>query len=223
MNRLQVVGTRGVTLVELMISIVITGILVSVVIMFTVSNLSGFSATSIKENLLAQAQTGLNTMNDSILLAGAADVNNRIADSNGPGAPTNLFGWTGGSQTLILATAAEDTSGNILFSDASKYISYKNNVIYYLSGTTIYKRTLAASVSGNKAKTTCPASAASASCPADPVILQNVSAFSVTYLDKTNASVTPGNARGIEMTVTLKDKRFNTHVDYKTRSVFRND
>jgi len=207
----------------LLISIVVTGILVSVVMLFTVSNLSGYSATSIKESLMAQAQTGLNTINDSILLAGAADVNNRIADSNGPGGPANLFGWTGGSQTLILATAAEDTSGNILFSDASKYVSYKNNVIYYLNGTTLRKRTLAAAVTNNKAKTSCPASAATASCPADPVILENVSALSFTYLDKTNASVTPGNARGIEISVTMKDKRYNTTASYKTRSVFRND
>jgi len=216
---------QGLTIVELLISIVITGLLVGIVMMFTISNLSGFSATSIKQNLMAQAQSGLNTINDSTLLAGAADTTNRIADSNGPGGPSNLFGWVGNNQTLILATVAEDASGNILFSDPSQYVSYKNNIIYYLDGTTLRKRTLAASVTGNKAKTTCPDSKVTASCKADPIILENVSAIAFTYFDKTNASVTADNARSVEINVTMKDKRFSrkTQVQYKTRTVFRND
>lgn len=217
--------SRGVTLVELLISIAVISILVGAVISFTVGNLNGYTAASIRENLLAQAQTGLNKINDSILLAGAADATNRIADQNGPGGPSNLFGWTGTSSTLILATAAQDASGNILFSDPANYVSYKNNIIYYLNGTTLRRRVLAASVSGNATKTSCPDSKATASCKADSIVLENVKAFTVTYLDKNNASVSPGDARGIEISVTMNDKRFTkkTQVSYTTRSVFRND
>lgn len=219
------VDARGVTLVELLIAIVVTGILVAGVIGFTVGNLSGYTAASIRENLLAQAQTGLNRINDSILLAGAADATNRIADSNGPGGPSNLYGWTGSNQTLILATAAQDSAGNILFSDPANYVSYKNNLVYYLDGTTLKQRTLASSAANNKAKTSCPPAKVTASCPADAVVLENVKSFSVTYLDKNNASVTPGNARGIEINVTMNDKRYTkkTQITYTTRSVFRND
>ena len=219
------INARGVTLVELMITIVVMGVLMSGIFVFVISNLNGYTSTSIRENLLSQAQTGLNKVNDTILLAGAADATNRIADQNGPGGPSNLFGWTGGTQTLILATAAENTAGNILFSDPANYVSYKNNVIYYLDGTTLRQRILAASVSGNKAKTTCPDNKVTSSCKADAIILENVRSFTVTYLDKSNNSVTPGNARGIELSVTMSDKRFSnkTKISYKTRSVFRND
>ncbi|MCA9330829.1 hypothetical protein KC957_02170, partial [Candidatus Saccharibacteria bacterium] len=136
------------------------------------------------------------------------------------------FSWTSNSSTLVLATAAENSAGDILFSDASNYVSHKNNSVYFVSSGKLYKRVLAApNVTGNTAVTTCPAAAATSSCPADRLLLQNVEAFTVKYYDEQNQEVTPDNARSVELYVKLKVNRYPNSVlaEYKTRMVFRND
>lgn len=212
----------GFTLVETAISLVVTSVVVGVLISFVLDNMVTYSVTSTRAALLNQAHLGLRVFNEAVLPA-VADQNNRIADSNGPGAPGNLFGWTSDADTLVLATAAENSSGNILFQDAANYVSHKNNVIFYLSNGKVKVRTLAANVAGNKAKTSCPI--ASGSCPADRTILENVTGFNVKYYNDQNQEVVPDEARSVEVAVTLSEKKFknNVKVDYTTRTVFRND
>src|SRR5581483_1667910 len=153
-----------------------------------------------------------------------ADDDNRWQDSYAPvaGSP---YSWQSNSTTLILATAAVSTSGNILWQDANNYIPYKNNVIYFLQNGTLYKRILAANVANNSAITSCPAAHATASCPADRVMLQNVSSFSVAYHDGNGSNVTPSNARSVVLTVALSKTEYNQALtaNYTAQMVFRND
>ncbi len=214
----------GFTLVETMITLVMTGIMATGIIVFMINGLRSYGKATSKAYLIAQAQSGVDRISGDILLAANADDNNRIEDANSPGAPTNLLSWQSDNDTLILATAAEDTSRNILFADASNYISHKNNVIYYRDGTVLRKRVLATAVTGNRAITTCPAALATSSCPADRVVLENVASFVVTYRNHLNVSVLPEDARSVEVSVLLDDKKYaTTTVNYKTRTVFRNE
>jgi type II secretory pathway component PulJ len=211
------------TLVELTISIVLTIAVSTGIIIFMVSGLRNYSAASAKANLLAQAQTALDRMSGDIMLAATADLNNRIDDANSP-TPSDPNSWLSDSDTLILATAVEDQSQNILYADPAQYISHKNNVVYYLNGQTLYRRVLAASVTGNRAKTTCPPASASASCPGDTLMLNDVTAFAVSYRDHLNQTVVPDEARSVEVSVTLQSKSYaSAKVSYSTRTVFRND
>lgn len=217
-------GQRGFTLVETMITLVMTGVLATTIIVFMISGLRTYGKATSKAYLISQAQSGVERISNDILLSANADENNRIEDNYSPGAPTNLLSWQSDADTLILATAAEDNSRNILFADASQYITHKNNVIYFLDGKVLRKRTLAANIANNRAITSCPASVATTSCPADRVILENVSSFVVTYRDHLNQSVPPEDARSVEVAVTLDDKKYaTTTVNYKTRTVFRNE
>jgi prepilin-type N-terminal cleavage/methylation domain-containing protein len=213
----------GFTLVELLVTMLIMGILSLTLANFITTWLQAESLAQTRSNLLTTAETTLDTVTNDIKLSGSADQNNRWPDSNGPGG--NQFGWTSGSQVLVLAKAAVDSSNNIIFSDPAKYISQKDNEIYYLSGTTLYRRTLASSDSNDAAVTTCPPADATSGCPADETVATGVSSFSVTYYDADENTVTPANARSVQVSITLTAKQDAKTISasYTTRMVFRNE
>lgn len=216
---------HGFTLVETMIALAVTGILVLAVMNFVLENLITSAVTTARAELLSEAESGLDNAARDIRLSANADQNNRWQDNYAPNAPTDPYSWQSNSSTVILATAAEDQSNNILFQDPLKYITQKNNIIYFQKNGTLYKRILAAPITGNKARTTCPIAVASSSCPSDREMLHNVSAFSVRYLDGNDDEVSPTDARSVELTVQLQAKKYGQNITakYTTRMVFRND
>lgn len=216
---------RGFTLVETMIAMSVTAILVGVVITFMTNSIVQYAKTGARSSLLNEAQIGLDIIGNDIRLSGNADLNNRIPDEHAPGAPQNELSWTSDQDTLILATAAEDANKNIIFADPALYISQKNNNVYYLSGGSLFKRTIAAEVTGNSSQTTCPSSSATTNCPADKQLLKNVQTFTIKYYNDQNQEVIPSSARSIELYVKLQKTEYKQpiSVEYSTRMVFRND
>lgn len=214
----------GYTVVELLIVIIVTSILASVVMGFMVSQIKQSVVASVKSTLLSEAQFGLDSINRDIMLSANADLNNRWQDPYAPDS-SNPLSWQSNSTTLILATAAQDSSRNILFDDPLKYITAKDNHIYFLSNGTLYKRILASPIANNAAINTCPAANSSSSCPADKVIFTNVASFSVQYRDGMDNSVAPTSARSIILNVQLTINKYNQNITaaYTTRMVFRND
>ena len=137
----------GFTLVELLVVMIIVGILSLTLANFITTWLQASSLSQARTSLLTNAETALDAVTNDVKLSGSVDQNNRWPDANGPGG--SQFGWTSGSQVLVLAKAATDSGNNIIFSDPAKYISQKDNEIYYLSGTTLYRRTLASTSSND--------------------------------------------------------------------------
>jgi hypothetical protein len=176
-----------------------------------------------RDSLLKETELSLDLMSQDVRLSANADENNRWPDSNAPGG--NQYGWQSTASTLVLATAAQDNSRNVIFSDAKNYITQKNNVVYFVQDGTLYKRTIAAPVAGNSAVTTCPPASASSGCPADKELLHDVTVFQVSYLNGQNQAVAPTDARSIQVHVTVSKSVFKKPVtaDYTTRMVFRND
>ncbi len=222
--RLLKLDQRGLTLVELGIALMLTAAMSGIIISFAVDKQQQSSQQTIQNDLLSNAETGLNTVANDIRLSARADDNNRWQDVNAPGAPSNQLSWQSGSSTLVLAIAAQDSSHNILFDDAHDYVTTKDNYIYFVTNHTLYKRILAAPKTGNRLKTSCPASSATSSCPADRVILQNVSSFTVQYYDGDNQTVTPSNARSVQLGVQMLVHKYRQDftTKYTTRMVFRN-
>lgn len=213
---------NGYTLIEVTIALVVTGVLIFSILNFTTNTLVQYSETEARSGLLSEAQTALDIANNDIRLSASADETNRWEDDNAPG---DVYGWESNGNTLVLATAVEDDDGEILFADPSEYISEKNNVVYFVENGSLYKRVIAAPVSGNSATTTCPQSDASPGCPADRKLLDDVNSFSVDYLDDAGDEVAPTSARSIELSVELYTERFSKpiSVSYETGMVFRND
>lgn len=213
----------GFTLIELLIVMVLMGIVSIALANFIADWLQESSLAQARSNLLLTAETALDTVTTDVKLSGDADQNNRWADTNGPG--SDPYGWTSGSQVLVLAKAAVDSSNNIIFSDPAKYISQKDNEVYYLSGTTLYRRTLASGTAGDVAVTTCPPAHTTSSCPADKVIATGVSNLTLTYYDANENSVSPTDARSVQVGITLSSQQGGETVtaSYTTRMVFRNE
>lgn len=213
----------GFTTVELLVTVTVTTLIVLVISGFMLRSTQTATLEMANANILREVQLTLDAIANDVRSSANADLNNRNPDPNGPGG--NQFGWTSNSSTVVLATAATDNAKNIIFSDPANYVTVKNNYIYYLSSNTLYKRIVAANVTGNRAKTTCPAALATATCPSDKELLNDVSQFSIRYLDGNNVEVTPTNARSVEITVTSAKMQYRQtqSATYTTRMVFRND
>jgi len=217
-------GNSGFTIVELLIAITVSVVLMIAVMGFMANEIDTSTVQSAKANLLSQAENGLNRVNTDIRLSSNADTNNRWPDNYAPVAG-DTYSWASNATTLILATAAQDSHGNILWQDSAEYIPYKNNLIYFVQNGTLYKRTLAAQVTGNAVTNSCPAKYATATCPADEIILSNVSSFSVSYLDGNGNAVIPTNSRSVVLQVSLASTSFGQPVKatYTTQMVYRDD
>lgn len=215
-------NNAGYTLVEVVITLSVIGILLGIVGNFAVSALTQTTVESVRASQLGQSQIAMDKIINDIRLSAGADIVNRWNDPNNP---NGSYAWQSNANTLLLSTVVMDSSDNVIFADASKYISEKNSVIYFVKDGTLFKRTLAATVPGNVAKTTCPAAVASTACPADSVMLNDVTNFRLKYLDNNNTEVTPTDARSVELTVEAATKRFGQDIKsgYTTRAVFRND
>lgn len=215
-------NSAGYTLVEVVITLSVIGILLGIVGNFAVSALTQTTVESVRASQLGQSQIAMDKVINDIRLSAGADIVNRWSDPNNP---SGSYAWQANANTLLLSTVVMDPSDNVIFADASKYISEKNSVVYFVQNRTLYKRTLASTVAGNVAKTTCPAAAASNACPADSLMLNDVTSFKLKYLDNNNAEVTPTDARSVELSVEASTKRFGQQIksSYTTRAVFRND
>jgi prepilin-type N-terminal cleavage/methylation domain-containing protein len=223
MDKLHKITNDGFTLIELLLVMIIVGIMSLTMANFIASWLQTSSIAEARANLLNTAQVALDEINNDIMLSGGVDQTNRWPDPNGPGG--NEFGWQSTSQTLILAKVATDSSGNAIFLDSSDYITQKDDIIYFLSGTTLYRRTLASNSTNDVAVTTCPASDATTSCPPDIIVATGVTNWSVSYYNASNQLVAPENARSIQLSITLTAPYGNRIINtsYSTRMVFRND
>lgn len=219
-------NSSGFTIVELIIAITISAVLSTAILGFMADELEQNTKAATQGNLLNQAKLGLDRISTDIRLSSNADDQNRWPD-NYPPTQGNAYSWQSNQSTLILATAAQDIHGNILWQDSSKYLPYDNNIIYFTQNGTLYKRILAAQVTGNAASNTCPSAHVSASCPADEIILQNVTGFSISYRDGYDNDVTstPSSARSIVMQITITTSSYGQTLSesYTERMVFRND
>ncbi|HSX35762.1 MAG TPA: type II secretion system protein [Patescibacteria group bacterium] len=213
----------GFTLIELLITMLIVSILALSLANFITTWLQASSLAQSRSNLLTTAENALDTISNDIRLSGSTDQNNRWADANGPGG--QQYGWTSGSQVLVLAKAAVDRNSDIIFSDPAKYISQKDNEIYYLSSGKLYRRTLKSNSASDAAVTTCPQGSATPSCPADLTIATGVSSFTLTYYDADENVVTATDARSVQISITLSSKQGSkaATASYTTRMVFRNE
>lgn len=218
-------NSQGFTLVELLITTILISIVSLVIAGFLTVWLQSYGDARARTELLTEAQLALDKINSDIRLSGAADAANRWPDNNAPGAPANLYSWSSDADTLALARAAMDTNRNIIFSDPNKYITAKFNVIYYISGDELYRRVLQSTYSEDASITTCPPAEATSTCPADNLVADNVTSFSIKYYDASGAEVTPNSARSINLTIELTEQSGSKNIvaNYSTRMVFRND
>ncbi len=221
--RMKKIYQNGFTLIELMIVMLVMSVLALALMNFVAGWLQLSSEAQAQANLTSTAQLALEKATNDIMLSGSVDSPNRWPDPNGPNG--NQYGWTANSQTLILAKVAINSSGQPIYTDNSDYVTLKDDEIYFLSGTTLYRRTLASGEPSDIAVTTCPQSDATASCPPDNIVATGVTNWSVSYYGINGDTVSPTDARSIQLSITLSAQYGSKPItaSYTTRMVFRNE
>jgi hypothetical protein len=158
-----------------------------------------------------------------------SDLNSNLTDAYQPSA-----GWVAGTSppTLIVSTAAttknrRDPNRLPVYINEStctppdgngiNSVLY-NNIIYFVSGTNLYKRVVSAPSSmatcGNSFyKQTCPQPNSSSLCQADALLSSHINSFVITYYDTSNVVVTvPEQAESVKVDISLLDKAFGDNI-----------
>ncbi len=214
---------RGFSLVEMLITITLVSILSLTVANFIANWLQISDIAQARTALLTNAENALDKVSADIRLSGNVDQANRWADANAPGG--SQYGWQSNNTTLVLARIATNNQNEVIFSDASQYIPEKDNIVYYVSGKKLYRRVIAANDPNTAAITTCPPALATASCPADSKVGEDITAFSIAYYNADDQIVGPDDARAVQLSITVSQTKGGEPVSatYTTRMVFRNE
>jgi type II secretory pathway pseudopilin PulG len=212
----------GFTITELVISLTVASFLALVLFTATFYYYVNTSQSETSTSLALDSQTILTQITDDIRLADSIANTNTITDTNGPGG-----GWVTSdpSNIIIIESPAVNSSRNIIYNSTTGF-PYRNEFIYFISGTNMYKRVLAnTAATGNTAKTTCPAASASPTCPKDLAFSPNVSNLTFTFYDSTDATTAnAANARSVLFRVDMAKKMFgkNISLNNSTRVTLRN-
>lgn len=211
-NSAQRVQQAGFTMVELLVSITIIGLLtVSMIAAFT-NYFAIITRNSRFVELTVESQNLLRSTVEELRYGAGVSQTNTIADANGPGG-----GWnTSVANFVIIISMPVIDANNEYVIDPSTGDPYNNEFVYYKSGTTLYKRTLANSAAtGNRLKTSCPAAAATSTCLADRKLSENVKTMTFTFYDQDNAITTStAAARSVKIDLGLERDTFGTALSF---------
>ncbi len=217
---------HGFTLVEVLIMAPIMILTIVFLMSFLFSQYGDLTKQGAQINLQTEAQVITFSMEDDVFFSNAfvQDLNAGLIDTYQPSG-----GWKYNTtpQTLIISepaitknrrdpdrqpvfinTVGCDTS--VIEDNSPLY----NNIIYFVSGTNLYKRVVSAPATMSTCgtsfmKQTCPQAHASTSCPADKLLTDKLDTFAVTYLDTNNNAVSdPEQAERLKVVLTLKDRAY---------------
>lgn len=197
----RIVKSRGFTLVELLVVVPSTVIVIAVLVAFLISLYGSLLVKNGRQQLEIDAQSALFSIRDDPFFAArfAGDNQTGTSDAYAPGGSWNAIA----DDALIIYEASFDANRQndgrqLIYERDQPYPcgdpsvnenQYSlNTLIYFVSGTTLYKRVLIPDQTLNCDTTfrlqTCPSNHATANCPADTVVAENVSAFDLTYYNR---------------------------------------
>lgn len=198
---------RGMTIVELLAVIITSAIIMTLVTAFALNFWTDTAVVESDENTFVSRLNAGDYLRDAVDSAVGLINQNDLPDAHAgkpdPSDPTNTY-WEvihavpgtismGGNGTLTpiiyFNRPSIDTSKNIIMNGS---IPYEDDVVLYMDGST--KQLLARVIANpyapnNRAKTTCPVSASSQSCPADTVVAENVSAVDTRYFSRSGNTI----------------------------------
>lgn len=229
LDSIKRLGQRGITITELIISISIMAVLSLILVTVFANYMVLITRTNEALHLTVDSQNLLRTMEEEIRYGAGVRTNNTITDPNQPG------GWNTGNSNfvIIIAVPVLDKDGNYI-KDILTGEPYHNELVYFKSGGSLHKRVLANTCNNtcrptdlipNSRRTTCPASAVTATCTLDPKQIDNIDTLSYTLYDQDNAVTTdPTLARSVKIDLTVSKDTFGDPLTLttSTRSTLRN-
>jgi len=195
------VNTKGFTLVELLISISLIGILSVSVLAATTNYFAIITRNNTFVDMTADSQNLLRLTAEELRYGAGVRQTNTIVD------PSLSTGWNTGNTNfvIIIAVPALDGSRNYII-DPLTGNPYLNELVYYKQATTLFRRTLAhPDATGNRLATSCPPGSATASCPADRLLIENAKAMTFNLYDQDDLPTTLAlAARSIKINLSLE-------------------
>jgi len=208
--------TKGFTIIELMVSLTVGTLILIVFLSAATTYFNTISRSSAFNQMTVASQNLLRTTVENIRFGDGVLLSNLIND---PNAPTGGWNTSNTNFVIILAVPAVDSSKNYII-DPNTGSPYMNELVYYKSGSNLMERKLAnPNATGDTLITTCPASLATNTCPADTNIASYFSSMSFTLYD-INGSVTASTSAARSIGITLVMSQFgNVHPLTYTNSI----
>ncbi len=213
---------KGFTIVELMISISLATVISGVLLYISLNLIGDTTRARITAELAIESQILLRSIVEDTRLAGSLSTTNQNTDPNAP-----VGGWVTNdpSNILIIDLPAINASRDIIYDSSTGY-PYDNEVVYYSSGSSMYRRTIVdPAATGNNVKTSCPPALATSTCPADKKFTSYLTDLTFTFYDDTNNTTADATlARSVQITVKVQRKILGKTVkfDNTIRTTLRN-
>jgi prepilin-type N-terminal cleavage/methylation domain-containing protein len=215
------INQNGFTITELLIAVSVASIASVLIISAFVFMYGSLLKEQTRSQMVLESQVFLKRMVDDIRVANQMLTTNSLPDAYDP-----VGGWltSDPANILVLTQPATNASKDFIYNSTTGY-PYQNEIIYFGSGATMYRRTLAnGSATGNSHITTCPSG--TSGCQGDIKLLDNLQNMLFVFYDANDAvTIVPENARSVELSVNLTDKVYgeNITVTNKTRVTLRNE
>lgn len=213
----------GFTVVELIISMTITGILAVAMLGIIMNYFVVITRDNIIVDMTVDSQNLLRSTVEELRYGAGVRQTNTITDLNGPGG-----GWNTSNTNfvIIIAMPAVDSNGSYIIDTATGQ-PYNNEFVYFKSGLRLYKRILAhPSASGNSMRTSCPQALATATCPADRTLNDNVRDMNFTLYNQDNVvTIDPLLARSVKIDLIMERDSFGAplNLENSIQVTLRND
>jgi len=195
----------GLTLVEMLIAITLTALLAGIVMQFAFGYWHFAYRSEADQEAMVERLNASDFLRESLGTSSGLIIQNSIPDAHtavvDPGQPSGQYwvithavpGLKSSSTTdvplLYYKRFSFNSSNNVIMNGVNPY---EDEYILYLDGPSkeLRVRTLAnASASGNKANTTCPPQSASSSCPADRVLIHDITGIDLRYFSRAGNTI----------------------------------
>jgi prepilin-type N-terminal cleavage/methylation domain-containing protein len=219
--RLSPSRQHGFTIVELLIAVSVASIASILILSAFVFMYGSLVREQTRAQMVLESQAFLKRMVDDIRVANQILTTNSLPDAYEPSG-----GWitSDPANILVLTQPVTDENKDFIFDSTTGY-PYQNEIVYFGSGTSMYRRTLANSgATGNVAITTCPAN--TVGCQGDVKLLDNLQNMLFVFYDINDVvTTTPENARSVELSINLTKRVYgeNITISNKTRVTLRNE
>lgn len=205
-------SSHGFTLTELMVSMAIAAIICTLMMTVTLTLYGTAIRSQVTAQMAVETQFMLRSIVEDVRLADSIGLISLLPDANAPSG-----GWqTSNTNKVLIINQPAVTSSNDIIYDPLTGNPYDNEYIYFLSGRTLYKRSLKNPLAtASTTKTSCPSALVTSACPVDKQYSQNVDSITLTFYDLLNNETTvPTLAKSVKISVSTSRKVFGKNVTF---------
>lgn len=209
---------RGLTVVELLIVMVVTGMLTGLIFTFSFSYWRQGLATQTELNAIIERLNASDYLRENLSSSSGLATQSSIQDNNVMKTePTDSTGkyWkiihaysglinntSGATPVLYFKRLSTNSSQNVIYNGL---LPYEDEYIIYMDAPSkqLRVRVLAnPNATGNALKTTCPPASASSSCPPDKILANDITGVSMRYFTKAGLDITYSETQMTDTSVT---------------------